>query len=63
LISNKKNLKKIKIKLQLKSHELFFKKFQRTKLTLRIVEAWRRGDDARRKALRLSHTPRTPKTH
>jgi len=32
------------------------KKFPRMKLTLRIVEAWRRGDDARRKVLRpLSH--------
>jgi len=60
LISNKKNLKKIKIKLQLKSHELFFKKFQRTKLTLRIVEAWRRGDDAKSKVLRaLSHPSNT----
>jgi hypothetical protein len=34
----------------------FKKKFPRTKLTLRIVEAWRRGDDTRRKVLRaLSH--------
>jgi seryl-tRNA synthetase len=44
----------------LKSHELFKKKLPRTKLTLRIVEAWRRGDDARRKVLRaLSHPSNT----
>jgi hypothetical protein len=28
------------------------KKFPRTKLTLRIVEDWRGGDDARRNVLR-----------
>jgi hypothetical protein len=38
----------------------FSKKFSRRKLTLRIVEAWRRGDDARRKVSRaLSHPSNT----
>jgi seryl-tRNA synthetase len=50
----------MKEELQLKSHQLFSKKFPRRKLTLRIVEAWRRGDDARRKVLRaLSHPSNT----